>query len=166
MWRIVSYNFFGPKKLGETGSQNVTIDVGHGNLHFSHPSPQLLHLLARFGKGIPEGDSLHVFLQAFGNLPCSYCTYIFYSPMAPKNCSITFFTSNSIIVKLHFSPPYPRKIIIRHFSVPPGLRGRGFAIINFFAGAVTHKCLYTQFFFFTRSLLISFTQRKSLAHIS
>jgi len=36
------------------------------------PSPQLLHLLARFGKGIPEGDSLHVFLQAFGNLPCGY----------------------------------------------------------------------------------------------
>ena len=72
VWRIVSYNFFGPKKLGETGSQNVTIDVGHGNLHFSHPSPQLLHLLARFGKGIPEGDSLHVFLQAFGNLPCGY----------------------------------------------------------------------------------------------
>ena len=28
---------------------------------------------------------------------------------------------------------------------------------------MTHKCLYTQFFF-TRSLLISFTQRKSLAH--
>ena len=35
--RIVSYNFFAPKNLGEVGGQNVTIDVGHGNLHFSHP---------------------------------------------------------------------------------------------------------------------------------
>ena len=30
-------------------------------------------------------------------------------PMAPKNCNITFFTSNSIIVIFFFSPPYRRK---------------------------------------------------------
>lgn len=77
--------------------------------------------------------------------------------MAPKTCNNTFFTSNSIIVKLHFSPPYPRKIIIRHFSVPPGLRGRGFAIINFFAGAVTHKYLYR--FFYTVSFNLFYTEK-------
>ena len=36
-----------------------------------------LRLLARFHKRIPEGHSFHVFLQAFGNLPCSYLHFSF-----------------------------------------------------------------------------------------
>ena len=37
VWEIVSYNFFGPKKLGGGGVKNVTFDVGRGNYIFSTP---------------------------------------------------------------------------------------------------------------------------------
>ena len=60
----------------------------------------------------------------------TFTTYIFYFPMGPNNCNITFFWSRSNIVILHFSPPYPWKKVILQFSAPPGLRGRD-GIIGF-----------------------------------
>ena len=48
-----------------------------------------LHLLARFRKRIPEGHRFHVFLQAFGNLPCSYLHFSFGAEGSIDNLSMT-----------------------------------------------------------------------------
>ena len=90
--------------------------------------------------------------------------------MAPKTCNNTFFTSNSIIVKLHFSPPYPRKIIIRHFSVPSWSKGQGFCNHKLFRRCRdTQVPLHTDFFytvsfnlFYTEKILGTFFSRMCL----